>query len=64
MPENDGLRTNCGPSQRRSPNGSYGHFALTGQGKLAAEKRPPRLESCCPAKTTDEESIHSLTDSP
>lgn len=25
MPENDGLRTNCGPSQRRSPNGAYGH---------------------------------------
>jgi len=41
-----------------------GHFALTDQVKFAAEKRSPWFESSGPAKTTDEESIHSLIDSP
>jgi hypothetical protein len=45
-------------------NGSNGHFALTDQVKFAAEKRSPWFESSGPAKTTDEESIHSLIDSP
>lgn len=40
MPENDGLRTNCRPLQRRSPNGAYGHIAEIELFKFVAEKEP------------------------